>query len=87
VLRVSLVVAPLLAFLITRRVCLTLQAQDRERVEHGAESGQLLRSPDGGYAEVRTPLASANPHPDPPGAYSAGTQTRMAPSSRLPQRK
>jgi ubiquinol-cytochrome c reductase cytochrome b subunit len=37
VLRVSVVVAPVVAFLITRRACLTLQGVERERTEQGAE--------------------------------------------------
>lgn len=86
-LRISLVVAPVLAFLITRSACRALQAHDRDRAEHGAESGVLRRSPDGGYTETHAALVSADPRPEPAIDYSAGTQTRMAPSSRLPQRK
>lgn len=56
-LRVLIFVAPVIAFLITRRVCLSLQRKDADRVLHGSESGVISRSPDGGYAEPHTPIS------------------------------
>jgi len=47
---------PVIAYLLARQVCFTLQAADRERLEHGAESGRIERSPSGGYSEVHRPL-------------------------------
>ena len=50
-LRVAVFVAPVLAFLITKRICIGLQRADRERMLHGAESGVIDRAPSGKYSE------------------------------------
>ncbi len=50
-LRVLVFVGPVLAFLVTKRVCIGLQRQDSETVLHGYESGVIVRSPDGAYSE------------------------------------
>ena len=52
VLRVLVVVGPLLAFALARAVCLGLQAGERERQQHGPESGRIIRLPSGGYVDV-----------------------------------
>ena len=57
VLRVAVFVAPVLAFIITKRLCLSLQRHDLEAVLHGSESGIIVRSPDGGYSEPHVPLS------------------------------
>ena len=54
-LQISLIVLPIVAFLITKRVCLSLQRKDREIVLHGHESGRIVRLPHGEYVEVHTP--------------------------------
>src|SRR5665811_1391685 len=54
--RVAVFVAPVLAFIITRRVCMSLQRNDQDRVLHGAESGVIVRTPDGGYYEDHMPI-------------------------------
>ena len=54
-LQISLIVLPVMAFLITKRVCLSLQRKDREIVLHGHESGRIVRMPHGEYIEVHTP--------------------------------
>jgi ubiquinol-cytochrome c reductase cytochrome b subunit len=56
VLRVMLFVGPVIAFIITKRLMLSLQRADKERVLHGSESGILMRSPEGGYSEPHVPL-------------------------------
>ena len=55
-LRAVVLGGPVIAYLLARQVCFTLQAADRERLEHGAESGRIERSPSGGYSEVHRPL-------------------------------
>jgi ubiquinol-cytochrome c reductase cytochrome b subunit len=55
-LRLALVLGPVAAFGVTRRVCLGLQRKDREIVLHGRETGRLLRSADGGYVEQHRPV-------------------------------
>jgi quinol---cytochrome-c reductase cytochrome b subunit len=58
VLRCTLIVGPIVAYWLTRHICLGLQARDRDLVRHGVETGRLFRRPDGGYAEVREPLSA-----------------------------
>ena len=56
VLQVAIIVGPVLAFVITRRICIGLQRQDRDKVLHGYETGIIERTPDGGYSERHQPL-------------------------------
>lgn len=46
-----LFIGPIVAFIVTRRLCLSLQRNDRERVLHGSESGEIIRTADGRYYE------------------------------------
>ena len=46
-----LFIGPIVAFIVTRRLCLSLQRKDRERVLHGSESGEIIRTPEGRYYE------------------------------------
>ena len=55
-LRILLIVAPPLAFIITKRICLSLQRRDRDKLLHGYESGRILRLPHGEFVEVHQPL-------------------------------
>jgi ubiquinol-cytochrome c reductase cytochrome b subunit len=57
-LRVALFVAPVLAFLLTKRICIGLQRSDEERLLHGAESGIIERDPSGGYSERHRPISA-----------------------------
>jgi ubiquinol-cytochrome c reductase cytochrome b subunit len=50
------IAGPVIAYVVARQVCFALQAADRERLEHGAESGRILQSPSGGFSEVHRPL-------------------------------
>ncbi|MBK8447593.1 MAG: cytochrome bc complex cytochrome b subunit [Micropruina sp.] len=54
--RVAVFVGPVIAFLITKRICISLQRADSERVLHGSETGIIERSPDGGYSEPHAPI-------------------------------
>ncbi|CAB4984001.1 unannotated protein [freshwater metagenome] len=54
--RIGIFVLPPLAFVITKRLCLSLQRADRDLVLHGKESGTLLRLPHGEFVEVHQPL-------------------------------
>lgn len=56
-LRFAVFLGPILAFIITRRICVGLQRADRERVLHGSESGLIVRSAGGGYSEHDVPLS------------------------------
>ncbi len=57
-LRVAVFVLPVIAFIVTRRVCLGLQRRDRERALHGSETGVIFRSPEGSYSEPHVPLSA-----------------------------
>ncbi|MFI7298745.1 cytochrome bc complex cytochrome b subunit [Streptomyces sp. NPDC050121] len=57
--RVSVFVGPVVAFMVTKRICLGLQRQDRDKVLHGRETGRLKRLPHGEYMEVHEPLDRA----------------------------
>jgi ubiquinol-cytochrome c reductase cytochrome b subunit len=54
--QISLLVLPIVAFYVTKRVCLSLQRKDREIAIHGRESGRIVRLPHGEYIEVHEPL-------------------------------
>ena len=56
VLRVLVFVGPVLAFWVTRRICIALQRADIERLLHGLETGVIVRTPDGGYYEKHAPI-------------------------------
>jgi ubiquinol-cytochrome c reductase cytochrome b subunit len=57
--RVAVFVGPVIAFLITRRWCISLQRQDEARLLHGYETGVIMRGPDGAYAERHLPINPA----------------------------
>jgi ubiquinol-cytochrome c reductase cytochrome b subunit len=57
--RVMVFVGPVMAFIITRRWCISLQKADQERLLHGYESGVIMRSPEGAYAEKHLPISAS----------------------------
>lgn len=57
--RIGVLVLPPLAFVITKRLCLSLQRADRELVLHGKETGRLVLLPHGEFVEVHQPLTDA----------------------------
>jgi ubiquinol-cytochrome c reductase cytochrome b subunit len=63
VFRILVLIGPFLAFAVTRAVCLGLQTADRERQQHGAETGQLVRLVNGGYVERHDPAPAARTEP------------------------
>ncbi|MDR7360576.1 cytochrome bc1 complex cytochrome b subunit [Nocardioides marmoribigeumensis] len=54
--RVAVFVLPPLAFIATRRWCISLQRADEARLLHGYETGVIMRSVDGGYTERHAPI-------------------------------
>ncbi|WP_267241172.1 cytochrome b [Streptomyces sp. PR69] len=54
--RIMYFVGPVLAFVVTKRICLGLQRRDKEKVLHGRESGIIKRLPHGEFVEVHEPL-------------------------------
>ena len=55
-LQALLFVGPVIAFIVTKRICLGLQKKDREIALHGFESGRIVRMPGGAYIEVHEQL-------------------------------
>jgi ubiquinol-cytochrome c reductase cytochrome b subunit len=56
VLRIGLFVFPVIAFMVTKRICIGLQRADANRILHGYETGVIERTPDGGFSERHAPL-------------------------------
>jgi len=56
--RIGIIVLPPLAFVITKRICLSLQRADRELVLHGKETGRLVMLPHGEFVEVHEELSA-----------------------------
>ncbi len=92
-LRFALIILPALAFIITKRICLSLQRRDREKLLHGRETGRILRLPTGEFIEVHEPVNSeekalleskpdAKPLPEPPETDSAGVRNPKYKSGR-----
>jgi len=56
-LQFTLILGPIVAYQITKRVCLALMKKDREIALHGFESGRIVRLPGGEYIEVHEQLS------------------------------
>jgi ubiquinol-cytochrome c reductase cytochrome b subunit len=54
--RVLVLVGPAIAFYVTRRICLGLQRQDKELLEHGLETGIIRQLPNGEFVEIHRPV-------------------------------
>jgi ubiquinol-cytochrome c reductase cytochrome b subunit len=54
--RVLVIVGPVAAYLITKRICLGLQRKDVETLEHGVELGIIRQLPDGAFTEETRPV-------------------------------
>jgi ubiquinol-cytochrome c reductase cytochrome b subunit len=54
--RVAVIAAPILAYIITKRVCLGLQRKDLHLLQHGVETGIIKQLPNGEFIEETRPL-------------------------------
>jgi ubiquinol-cytochrome c reductase cytochrome b subunit len=54
--RVLVFVGPAIGFYVTRRICLGLQRQDTELLEHGLETGIIRQMPNGEFVEIHRPV-------------------------------
>jgi ubiquinol-cytochrome c reductase cytochrome b subunit len=63
--RIGILIIPPLVYLITYRMCLGLQRADREVLEHGVETGIIMRLPHGEFIEVHQPLSALDEHGHP----------------------
>ncbi|HEY8912713.1 cytochrome bc complex cytochrome b subunit [Lacisediminihabitans sp.] len=57
VLQALFFLGPIIAYIVTKRVCIGLQKKDREIALHGFESGRIVRLPGGEYVEVHEQLS------------------------------
>ncbi|MFD6372117.1 cytochrome bc complex cytochrome b subunit [Streptomyces roseolus] len=55
--RIFFFLGPVIAFIVTKRICLGLQRRDKDKVLHGRESGIIKRLPHGEFVEVHEPLS------------------------------
>ena len=55
-LRTAILILPPLIYLVTKRICLSLQHSDDELLHHGIESGTIRRLPSGEFVEETVPL-------------------------------
>jgi ubiquinol-cytochrome c reductase cytochrome b subunit len=55
--RVAVFLGPVIAYIITKRWCISLQRKDEEVLLHGYETGIIMRSPEGGYSERHLPVS------------------------------
>ncbi|MGN6751272.1 MAG: cytochrome bc1 complex cytochrome b subunit [Intrasporangium sp.] len=62
-LRLLFFVGPPIAFWITKRICLSLQQADREKVLHGRETGTIWRHANGEFEEIHAPLTPSERWP------------------------
>ncbi|SNR58769.1 cytochrome b [Actinomadura mexicana] len=73
--RFLIILGPVLAYVVTYRICVGLQHRDLGLARHGLETGVIRQSPDGGFSEVERPL--------PDEAIAAITDPRPAPAADL----
>ncbi|MFE7710299.1 cytochrome bc complex cytochrome b subunit [Streptomyces sp. NPDC057486] len=62
ILRIALIAAPVLAFALTKRLCLALQMRDRRRLAEGEETGQVVQSVNGDLSESHRGLSQTARH-------------------------
>ncbi|MGW3570673.1 cytochrome bc1 complex cytochrome b subunit [Streptomyces sp. NPDC000941] len=74
--RIGFFAGPVLAFIVTKRICLGLQRRDKDKVLHGRETGIIKRLPHGEFVEVHQPLSQEDLHKltqhDQPEPYEVG---------------
>ncbi|WP_431771136.1 cytochrome bc1 complex cytochrome b subunit [Streptomyces cucumeris] len=92
--RISFFVAPVVVFVITKRICLGLQRRDHEKVLHGRETGVIQRLPHGEFTELHEPLTPAErytlvsfdqyrPLELPPAVDESGVERKLSFKERL----
>jgi ubiquinol-cytochrome c reductase cytochrome b subunit len=56
ILQVAFFVVPVITFIVTKRIALSLQRRDRDLLLHGRETGRILRLPSGEFLEIHEPV-------------------------------
>ncbi|MER6997781.1 cytochrome bc complex cytochrome b subunit [Streptomyces sp. NPDC000410] len=60
--RIAFIAGPVLAFIVTKRICMGLQRRDKDKVLHGRETGIIKRLPHGEFVEIHEPLPQGRLH-------------------------
>ncbi|MBC9724614.1 cytochrome bc complex cytochrome b subunit [Streptomyces sp. TRM68367] len=92
--RIAVFVVPVIAFSVTKRICLALQRRDRAKVLHGRETGTIKRLPHGEFIEIHEPVSRGQlftltqheqnpPYELGPLVDAGGVRRRARPSQRL----
>jgi ubiquinol-cytochrome c reductase cytochrome b subunit len=55
--RYAIFIGPVVAYWVTKRICLGLQRKDNHLLEHGVETGIIRQLPNGEYVEVTRPVS------------------------------
>jgi ubiquinol-cytochrome c reductase cytochrome b subunit len=55
--RIGIFVIPVLAFYVTKRLCLSIQRQKRQKALHGEETSRVVRTGSGEMLEIHAPLS------------------------------
>jgi ubiquinol-cytochrome c reductase cytochrome b subunit len=71
-LRIAVFLGPVLAFWVTRRIAISLQRADNDRLLHGLETGVIVRSTEGKYTERHEPISNYE-------AYELTARDRLLP--------
>ena len=89
--RYAVFIGPVIAYILTKRICLGLQRKDAQTLLHGYETGIIQMRPNGEYVELHAPVpeeerAVLEARSDRPGAAGggrrAGRERRTRPGSR-----
>lgn len=56
-LQISLIVGPIVAYIVTKRIAIALQKKDKSIAMHGYESGRIVRLQGGEFVEVHKPVS------------------------------
>jgi len=76
--RFAVIILPPVMFWVTKRLCISLQRRDRDKVLHGRETGVIMVSPDGEYSELHAPISQV-------AAYELTAHRRQVPLQLEPE--
>lgn len=85
--RFAVFLGPVIAFIVTKRICIGLQRRDADTMAHGYESGMIQQLPHGEFIEIHKPaseeaeaviLSKREITPAGPGEDAAGIPSRSA---------
>jgi ubiquinol-cytochrome c reductase cytochrome b subunit len=90
--RYAIFIGPVVAYWVTKRICLGLQRKDMHLLEHGVETGIIRQLPTGEYVELTRPLndeeravvEARQPVPSLPAGAAAGDSDVPPPGMRGP---